>query len=236
MTTTTKVLITGFGPFLDIANNPSWSIAKGLSNQMADIDGENVNIIVPNGPLPAAYHKIHAQIPALIAEHNPDLVLNIGVDVDSAPGVFKLEKSAKREGYHDIPDIDRRVFTRAENKKIFGKAAPSLHTSLDIETVVARWRGARFFLRLSDAANEAPKGKGKSNQGTPVDVQLSDDVGNYVCGFNYYVSMLEMQKLYGTRAVVFLHVPYLTSVEEITIGVQVVEELLKALVSVHRAQ
>jgi pyroglutamyl-peptidase len=158
----------------------------------------------------------------------------MGLDLDSGLGVFKVERSAPKEGYHDIPDIERRVFTRAENKTTFGKAPSSLVTSLDIESAAEAWQSGCLGLSLPKGPALKTKGKGRSAGKLMVDVRLSDDVGTYVCGFQYYISMLEMQKRAGERNVVFLHVPELETVDEARVGVRVVEELIKALVGVLR--
>lgn len=226
-------------PFLDITTNPSWEIARQLPASLTTPNGETITIIVPPDPLPAAYHKILTQIPALIAQHAPDFVIHIGLDVGSGLGVFKIERSAPREGYHDIPDIDRKVFTRRENKKLFGRAASSLQTGLHIDEAAEVWREKCSTLRLPlpqasirNGSNLRSTGKSKGTVGVGVDVQLSDDVGTYVCGFNYYVGSLEMQKQSARKEVVFLHVPRLQNDEEVQIGARVVQELIGALVSV----
>jgi pyroglutamyl-peptidase len=167
----------------------------------------------------------------LIEQHAPNIILHIGLDVDSNPGVFKLERSAPKEGYHYTPDIERRVFTRLENKKTFAKAPASLTTNLDVETVVERWWDACFGISLSKPCGKGT-GKGKSKEQHMVQVKASDDVGTYVCGFEYYISMLEMQKRSGKKDVGFLHVPNLQSEEEVGVGVRVTEELIRALVGV----
>jgi hypothetical protein len=160
----------------------------------------------------------------------------MGLDIESGPGVFKIERSALREGYHDIPDIERRVFTRAENKKTFGRSSPSLGTTLDIDAAAEVWREACSSLSLPNASaaqgGVKAKGKGKSQQA--IDVRVSDDVGSYVCGFNYYSSLLEMQKRTNKRDVVFFHVPDLKTDEEIQVGVEATEELIRALVAIWR--
>jgi pyroglutamyl-peptidase len=190
--------------------------------------GEAIAIVAPSDPTPAAYHKILAEVPRLIEQHAPKLVVHIGLDADSEPGVFKLERSAPKEGYHDIPDIDRKVFTRAENKKTFGKAHTFLQTTLDVDAAVGMWQDACASSSLSRLDAGSKKGKSKDRQ--VVDVRLSDDVGTYVCGFQYYVSMLEAQKKGGRRDVVFLHVPMLKGEGNVAVGIKVVEELIKALV------
>jgi pyroglutamyl-peptidase len=220
-------------PFLDITTNPSWEIARQLPDTLTGVDGENIEILVPPEATPAAYHSILAQTTQLIRQHAPDMIVHIGLDVDSGPGVFKVERSAPKEGYHDIPDIDRKVFTRAENKKIFAKAPISLVTTLNIGSAAEHWQTACCPLKLPAAlAASKSKAKGKGANKQQVNVRLSDDVGTYVCGFQYYSSMLQTQQKTGNRNVVFLHVPKLESEQEIHVGISVTEELIKALVAV----
>jgi pyroglutamyl-peptidase len=197
------------------------------------LGGETIHIIVPVEPTPAAYHKIYTQTSQLIEQHAPDLIVHMGLDVDSGTGVFKVERSALKEGYHDIPDIDRKVFTRAENKKTFAKSPASLVTTLDIDSAAGMWQAACSSIQIP-TASESPKAKGKTKGEARqrVDVRTSDDVGTYVCGFQYYVSMLETQKRSGRRDVVFYHVPRLESEMQVNIGVKVTEELIRALVEV----
>ena len=126
--------------------------------------------------------------------------------------------------------------TRAENKKIFGKSPASLVTTLDLEAAVEAWQDACQSLSLpkpgAPTAKAKTKSKGKSGDKQPLDLQQSDNVGTYVCGLNYYISMLEMQKRTKKQNVVFFHVPKLDSEEELQVGVRVTEELIKALVNV----
>jgi pyroglutamyl-peptidase len=188
---------------------------------------------VPPEPTPAAYHKILVHTSKLIEQFPPDLVIHMGLDVGSDPGVFKLERSAPKEGYHDIPDIDRKVFTRAENKKMFAKAPASLVTTLDVESAAEIWKAACSSLNLPSAMTQwKEKGVTVFKNKQVVDVRLSDDVGTYVCGFQYYASMLEAGKRTGKRDVVFLHMPKLETKDEERLGIRVVTELIKALVAV----
>lgn len=199
------------------------------------VDGRVIRVIVPAGSTPAAYHKILAQTSQLIEQHTPAVIVHMGLDVESSAGVFKVERSALKEGYHDIPDIDRKVFTRAENKKTFGKAPASLVTSLDIDTAVEAWVAACSSLVMPKGLGASKaKHKGKNDSKQPIEVRMSDDVGTYVCGFQYYSSMLQTEKMTGRRDVVFLHLPRLESTEELEIGKRVAEELVKALVDVRR--
>lgn len=161
--------------------------------------------------------------------------MGLAVDRD----YFAVEQSALKEGYHDIPDIERKVITRVENKKLFGKAPSSLASSLDLEAAVAAWQGACARLKFAAGGGGAAKGKGggKGKQEREnVHVRLSDDVGTYVCGLIYYSSLAEMQKLSGSRDVVFFHVPPLNGNDEVEIGKEVTKELIVALADVWEAR
>jgi pyroglutamyl-peptidase len=63
----TKVLLTGFEPFGTATSNPSGEIVKQISGD---------NIVTAN--LPVAYTQSAERLLALIAEHNPDVVICLG--------------------------------------------------------------------------------------------------------------------------------------------------------------
>ena len=156
-------------------------------------------------PIRVSYSAILDVVPKLFQEHKPDVVLHMGLDEGRT--FFGIERSAPRTGYHQYPDLDRKVFTKADTKKLWGKSSEKLMTTLDRDDVLGRWQ--REF---------------KKNSG--VDVRVSDDVGDFVCGFIYYASLVAMK---DRRDVVFLHVPPLKSGKEIEKGVEVTEALIKAL-------
>ena len=62
-----KVLLTGFEPFGKASSNPSGEIVKQIS-------GENIVTAI----LPVAYAQSAQRLLALIAEHNPDVVISLG--------------------------------------------------------------------------------------------------------------------------------------------------------------
>jgi pyrrolidone-carboxylate peptidase len=146
--------------------------------------------------------------PQLLATHEPDIILHIGLAVGQS--YYSLEKSAPKSGYHQIADETRRVFTKAETKKVWGKLPDSLATTLNLEAV-----GLEFNAGLKRRKYAA-------------DVRVTDDVGEFVCGFVYFASLAEMARKGGMRPVVFLHVPDM----ETETGAGVVVELVKALVEV----
>ena len=63
----TKVLLTGFEPFGTATSNPSGEIVKQIS-------GDNIVTAI----LPVAYAESAKRLLALIAEHNPDVVICLG--------------------------------------------------------------------------------------------------------------------------------------------------------------
>lgn len=63
----TKVLLTGFEPFGKASSNPSGEIVKQIA-------GDNIVTAV----LPVAYAQSAERLLALIAEHNPDVVISLG--------------------------------------------------------------------------------------------------------------------------------------------------------------
>jgi pyroglutamyl-peptidase len=63
----TKVLLTGFEPFGTATSNPSGEIVKQIS-------GYNIVTAI----LPVAYTQSAQQLLALIAQHNPDVVISLG--------------------------------------------------------------------------------------------------------------------------------------------------------------
>jgi pyroglutamyl-peptidase len=63
----TKVLLTGFEPFGSASSNPSGEIVKQIS-------GDNIVTAI----LPVAYTQSGERLLALIAEHNPDVVICLG--------------------------------------------------------------------------------------------------------------------------------------------------------------
>lgn len=222
-----RILVTGFGTVSQALRdilNPSFEILQRLPPSLPGID-----IIAHPEPLRSAYHWLLQASPQLIKDAQPDVVLHIGVDVERAH--FSVERSATRDGYHEYPDLDKRTVTKTETQKLWGKkSTEKLETSLDLDAVADIWQ--------SNLKLQARKGKGQKRaaaakvQEAIPDVRVTDDVGNYVCGFLYYTSLAELERRDpggGKRNVVFLHVPMLSGEEEIAMGVATVSALVQAL-------
>ncbi|KAF2621999.1 hypothetical protein BU25DRAFT_443512 [Macroventuria anomochaeta] len=187
-------------------------IAARLPASIPGLDGESIQLVVPTDPMPAAYHDIKEQVTVLIETHSPNLVVHMGLE---------------------FPDIRRKVFTRAVNKKVFAKSPVSLSTTLDTDAAEEIWRAGCASITLATqkgSQHDAKKGIRPRLQN--VLVQISDDIGTYVCGFCYYVALLHLQSLTGRRHAVFFHVPPLETEADILVGVRVTQEVVRALVYV----
>ncbi|KAL9115018.1 MAG: hypothetical protein Q9227_001262 [Pyrenula ochraceoflavens] len=230
-----KVLVTAFGPFLDIPTNPSHSITTRLPPSLpTDLASVSVQLILLPNPLPVSYHTVLSTIPALLTEHRPDLVLHMGLDADR--NAYSVETGADRDGYHQVPDMDRRVFTRAEGKAAWGKLPERMETTVDLEDVLGRWR-RKWLGNSGEKGGAGGKKKGgkpqQQQQVSMPEIARSDDVGNYICGFIYYLSLAwYASEGYsgGKRPVVFFHVPWLESEEELERGKETTVMLIKAMV------
>jgi len=128
-----------------------------------------------------------------------------------------------REGYHTYPTEDRKVFTKAENKKLWGKSPERLEGEFDFDTALEVWR------REVCCAKGKEKGQGNGKVGGK-ELRVTDEIGSYICGFVYYFSLEGLWRENKTRKVVFLHVPTLEGVDEAKKGVGVVLGLVRALV------
>jgi pyroglutamyl-peptidase len=89
------LLITGFGPFLDVAVNPSWEAIKDLDG--AVIGSTRVKV----AQLVVAYAGAPQQLQAAIDAAAPDLVLCLGVAGDAA---LRLESTARNADTAAAPD------------------------------------------------------------------------------------------------------------------------------------
>lgn len=213
-----------------------------------------IRILAHPDPLRSVYRSLLETAPRLIREHDPDIVVHVGLAPDQT--YFGVEQGAPRDGYHQFPDMERRVLTKAESRTVFqnsnsnnsGKkknmvASPEvLETSFDLPSVLEAWKR-----RLS--WNPALSGSGGRKMGArkaadvAVDVRHTDDVGNYVCGLLYYASLAELAQRgsgsgsgsgggdgKGSRYAVFLHVPPLQTDEEFQRGSLVLGALIETLV------
>ena len=89
------LLLTGFGPFGDVATNPAWLTAEAL-------DGERIgDLRVVAARLDVTYADAPEQLRAAIRRHDPDVVLSLGVAPNPA---LRLERLARNRDVSFQPD------------------------------------------------------------------------------------------------------------------------------------
>jgi pyroglutamyl-peptidase len=171
------------------------------------------------------------EVPKLLEKHQPDVVIHIGLDSESS--YYAIEKGAEKDKYHEIPDEARKVVSRAEAKKLWGKSPPRLDSTLDIEDILIKWK-ENTSLKTSGKGKSKGKGEMEANGSSKeVDLRTSDCVGNYVCGFVYYTSLEWFWKKngpQGERKVLFLHVPMLEGKEDFEKGKDITVALIKGVI------
>lgn len=195
--------------------------------------------------MPVAYNFVHNNLPALLDELQPDLVLHVGLA--GGRKYYAPELSAPRNGFV-YADIEGRTWSKemgdtavpgqiptpiSTNKPVDHDGGSdttvwpkTLRTSLDYGTIVGKWKA--------------------KNEGLGIESRESNDVGGFMCGFSYYTSLAwfrskshvsaEGQELGKDTAeggpVLFLHVPETSTEEEWAKGRQVTINLIETMVEV----
>ena len=95
------ILVTGFGPFMDVKTNPSGELARACHGLR--VRGETLYGLV----LPVAYVEGIQQTLAAIEAHGPRLVLGMGVSRQAAHP--RLEAFGYRDYSTTLPDADGRI-------------------------------------------------------------------------------------------------------------------------------
>ncbi|MCE9595684.1 MAG: hypothetical protein K8S98_15960 [Planctomycetes bacterium] len=168
---TTRVVITGFGPFgaggdAPVTENPSRAIAFELEREPptgVEVFARELSVTFERAPRELAEWLSTSSLA-------PDVLLGLGVQ--SRGGVFRLERRARAalgDGRRDNDGLG------AGTARVEG--APDLATELDLAPLAAALRAGGAF-----------------------DVQLSDDAGGYVCERVYH-ALLEQGRRLGVPAV-----------------------------------
>jgi pyroglutamyl-peptidase len=170
-------------------------------------------------------------VPKLLPPANPlypvpDIILHIGLAAGRS--YFALETGSHAYGYTKISDVDGQRFEDSRFETLFPSSQfPSrLNTSFDTSDVLARWKANLGYTTIDGT---------HTDEGYP-DVRVSEDAGNFLCGFIYYNSLVHYYSIKkDERPVVFLHVPDLSGSEDkLREGWEVTVGLIKALVESRR--
>lgn len=134
------ILVTGFGPFLDVRENPSWEAIKDLEG--AVIGGHRIAV----AQLEVTYTSAAEQLQAAIDRTRPALVLSLGVAPDPA---IRLESTARNRDTAVAPDVKGEV--RA-GRTIRAGGADTLATRLPLAKIRAALLADGFEVKDSEDA------------------------------------------------------------------------------------
>jgi pyroglutamyl-peptidase len=132
------LLITGFGPFLDVEDNPSAVVARRVADALPD-----ATAVV----LPTSYRRCEPALDEAITDHRPAALLLLGLSphVD----VLRVEAVGRNADRSSSPDVDGDV---GGGRRIHAAAPPQLAATVDLSTLEAALAGAGVPFSLSTDA------------------------------------------------------------------------------------
>ncbi|XP_037315421.2 pyroglutamyl-peptidase 1-like [Pungitius pungitius] len=151
-----KVIVTGFEPFGKHAVNSSWVAVQELERLGL---GEAVDLHVCE--VPVEYQAVQGLLPSLWREHQPQLVVHVGVS--GLATTVTLEQCGHNNGYKRL---DNCGFCPASQCCMDG-GPDCMHSVLDMDAVCQR----------------------VNDSGLGVTISVSKDAGRYLCDYTYYTSL-----------------------------------------------
>lgn len=151
-----KVIVTGFEPFGEHAVNSSWVAVQELERLGL---GEAVDLHVCE--VPVEYQAVQTLLPSLWKEHQPMLVVHVGVS--GLATTVTLEQCGHNKGYKRL---DNCSFCPA-SQCCMDSGPDCIQSVLDMETVCKR----------------------VNDSGLGVTLSVSKDAGRYLCDYTYYTSL-----------------------------------------------
>ncbi|XP_076001060.1 pyroglutamyl-peptidase 1 [Genypterus blacodes] len=151
-----KVLVTGFEPFGEHAVNSSWVAVQELERLGL---GEAVDLHVCE--VPVEYQAVQNLLPSLWKQHQPQLVVHVGVS--GIATTVTLEQCGHNKGYKRL---DNCSFCPASQCCV-DHGPDCISSVLDMDTVCKRVNAS----------------------GLGVTVSVSKDAGRYLCDYTYYTSL-----------------------------------------------
>ncbi|XP_075953525.1 pyroglutamyl-peptidase 1-like [Anarhichas minor] len=151
-----KVIVTGFEPFGKHAVNSSWVAVQELERLGL---GEAVDLHVCE--VPVEYQAVQSLLPSLWKEHEPQLMVHVGVS--GLATTIALEQCGHNKGYKRL---DNCSFCPA-SQCCMDSGPDCIRSVLDMDTVCER----------------------VNDSGLGVTVSVSKDAGRYLCDYTYYTSL-----------------------------------------------
>lgn len=199
-----RVVVTGFGPFLDHSTNPSWDVAQAFADALSeehDARADRIDVT----------HREAAQF-ADSVDFNAGQVLMVHFGLAARREQLSLERFA-HNCRGDIPD-------ESSHQDQFPYLKPdgplALDTKLRVEELSAWWHDA--------GAAEL----------TALQARVSRDVGDYVCNTLYYHSLAAVdahRASGGAAEALFVHVPPMDACHARVVGARLADGLCEAVLS-----
>ncbi|KAF7665488.1 hypothetical protein LDENG_00141320 [Lucifuga dentata] len=151
-----KVIVTGFEPFGEHVVNSSWVAVQELEQLGV---GDAVDLYVCE--IPVEYQAVQNLLPSLWKQHQPQLVVHVGVS--GLATTVTLEQCGHNKGYKRL---DNCGFCPASH--CCSENGPDcINSVLDMDTICRR----------------------VNDSGLGVTVSVSKDAGRYLCDYTYYTSL-----------------------------------------------
>ncbi|THV03361.1 peptidase C15, pyroglutamyl peptidase I-like protein [Dendrothele bispora CBS 962.96] len=221
-----RVLVTGYGPFRQYKENPSWFAVRTLHNTVIHTSTSTSSnpepIHITSLEVPVVYSAVldivpglHAAPPILPSSVPDDfptppqggytLIVHVGV---AGPTELRVEMFGDKTGY-DKPDHEGKL------ADIVGEEDGQPVRGFNEE------RYGMFPERLQIQVPVDPLLEGCANDGTTLVTSI--DAGQYLCDFIFYCSLAESKMAGRNTPVLFIHCPPIgepLSTEQVTEGLK----------------
>ncbi|HEY0146130.1 MAG TPA: hypothetical protein VGB93_08245 [Methylovirgula sp.] len=137
-----RILVTGFGPFPGVKDNPSAALMTALRARRGHF--ELLSIHLETHILPVVYHGLAARLAALTVGTAPDAILHFGVA--SRRKIISVETRARNHANCAAPDAQG---DRPPSDMLDGKSEESLAVRIPAAGIAARIRAARIAAETS---------------------------------------------------------------------------------------
>jgi pyroglutamyl-peptidase len=136
-----KVLLTGFGPFADIVENPTSAIVEQMA--LRDLQGAELTTRI----MPVSFARSARAIDALLREGEYDLALLLGVA--GKADKFRIEAVGRNQDNARIPDCDGES---RQDVPIIPNGEQLMPATLDIDGLLNAMRNEGFEVEVSQDA------------------------------------------------------------------------------------
>ncbi len=132
-----RLLLTGFGPFGSIVDNPTERLARHFHGRT--IEDRAITGVV----LPTSFARATATLAPLLAEHDAALMLGVAETAE----VLRLETVGRNADDARMPDVDG-----AQPVGPIADGPSTLPVTIEIERIAHGWDAARIAYAVSDSA------------------------------------------------------------------------------------